>query len=118
MKQYQVTISKITELDHFENGCDPDTTQDHGVIFKFKSSDLQMLKDRIKTHADIDLSDAEEVEGRLETSKLETSEGYTANSVSIKDWQDGRISLYNAQFSIYLSEIVETELNAEILKKD
>lgn len=119
MKQYKVEISKLTEQDHYNDGCDPTTTQDHGVIWNFQSSDLQLVWDRIKSQSPISiesLTSAEPFENRLETSQLEDGTGSEASKSQIEAWKQGKLELYHASYSIYLSLVEKTEINASMLK--
>ena len=115
MKQYKVEVSKLTELDNYETGCDGKPT-DHGVVFKFKSSDLDLVKDRLQQYTNIELAKCEPYETRLEYSTLELDDGSLPNEHQLSLFQKGKIKLWLASYSIYLSEVIKNELNADLLK--
>jgi hypothetical protein len=121
MRQYKVSVCKMTERDMFETGCIPETQMDLGQVYTFKGSDLKMVFDRIIQNTSLELQDiqgAELFELRLECSVLETEDGYRANTNQINQWKvnSNRMPLYNSSYSIYLSVVEETEVNAGILK--
>lgn len=114
--QYRVTVTKTVEQDVFEDGCQDGTFLDMGEVYSFKSSDLDLVKQRLLYNFHLDIKDADEHENRLEISQMEDATGSKANASQIESWKTGRLALFCATYSIYLEKIEVTEMDAKLLQ--
>lgn len=116
MKRYRCEILKITEVDTYKDGCDPNTTMDHGVVHSQTTSSLEHIKRDVENTFQCKLSELESFENRLEFSNLENAAGEPATTFEIDRWKKGKLRLFLAQYSIYMTEVLETEVAASVLK--
>lgn len=119
MKQYRVEIIKFTEQDKYDQGCIPETIQNHGLVFKFQSSDIEMIKQRIENYTNVKLSQCElypDGINRLEFQCLEDGNGTIASQAKIEGWKNSSIDLFNAMYSIYVTLVTIEDIDASILK--
>lgn len=115
MKYFKAEILKSIERIHYLDGCDPKTFQGLGVILTIQAESMSALLGKIKDNIGIDA--LEVFENRLEGSVLETSDGYAANSSMIERWKMGNVTLFNASYSAYVSEVSEVQLTEQELRK-
>jgi hypothetical protein len=117
---YKVTIMKSTEIDHYTNGCDPETYRECGIYYEFRSFDLELVKRRVENNACLDLSTAEinEDTNCLELSRHEDDSGIEVNESYLQSWKKNTpgVKIYLATYVIKLDNIQILELNANILK--
>ena len=113
---FKVQICKMIEKDNFKNGCDPDTTQDHGIIETFQAQNNSEILEKIKSFSYN--NELYIFENRIEFQRLENNNGFCVgdNDIEYQDFKNGKIDLWNAMYSVYISEITENEIENEKLK--
>lgn len=119
MKQYKAELILVTEVDNYYEGCDPSTTADHGVVFGFKSSDIDLIKQRVSNQTNFNFNEAEPVDGEtcLEFCLLETEDGEIPNEHQVNLWKQNKITLLNATYHLFVCSIETTELDAQAIFK-
>ena len=119
MKQYKVSVSKTTATDSYEHG-ELMEGMDQGEVFHFSSSDLSAVSERLESYTNIKVKDCELIEGsdgdELQTCLLETEDGFIANDHQIAIWKKDKLKLYAAHYSISLSMVETTDLDASLLQ--
>lgn len=113
MKSYLVRVYKTIEQDDFTNGCLPETFQYLGKVYEFRSSDLDLVRERLP----FDLSDAEELDGRLHFSLLEDANGDELRPRQIEAWKRNTLGggAFHASYTVHLSIVSEEETPASVL---
>lgn len=101
---------KFSEVDIFEDGCQPDTAKTEFDDFtEFKGETKEEFLSEIKKYFDVDsdsllLDSCDEV-GRIDVERMERKSGAKATNKDIELWKLGQKSLYAVIYSIYAQEI-------------
>ena len=103
---------KLSEEDHYLEGCDPNTAQHHGGNERWTSETVEGLILQLLdfTGADPDALDLDACDdiGRVDIIVLEDENSYTATSKQIAQWHEGEVRLWS---SIYSFRVLK--MNAE-----
>lgn len=116
MKQFKIEVLKTNCVNSYKWGQDPELFVDNGVIFSFQSSDLNLIRERLEDVTVVKLDQCELYENQLEYQCLEDLDGNKPTKHQLELWKDDKITLYGCNYSIYLTEIIENELSADLLK--
>lgn len=113
---------KLSEEDHWENGCDPDTSQttsnDDITFTSDTPEDLieQLMGFCATSNKDsVMLNSCEDI-GRVDIQLMENEFGYAASRAEIEDWKLGNVKLYAVTYSFRV-ENVERERYKFLLKE-
>ena len=117
---YQITdFYKFSEIDNYENGCDPDSTQQVSIDYLIQSQDINDLIDKAMSF--VGVSDFQNVllnscgeNGRLDIQVYETEIGEAATQWNIEQWEKGNLTLYHCTYSAQVSLITEND-NIDLL---
>lgn len=112
---YKSEICKIVTKDDYENGCDI-YGQDYGMIKSYQASTIKELINKVELFcggkASIFYSDLEN--NRLSIQVLENSNGFNATKLEVERWKNKEIDLYLADYSIYITKIIEDDNLKEV----
>ena len=103
-KHYEISVCKSTEVDIYNDGCQPETWQDQGEIANFNAKEAKGIGHAIEAHLCIKLKDCTAYEGYLEYSQHETALGDIPSKAQVKAWKLGDLKLYNASYQLIISE--------------
>ena len=111
---YQITgFMKLTELDNFVGGCDPDSATDSYFDYNLTASNPHELAHQIAEYLNVDedamLFNACEETGRLDISRMENASGDKATPKQIENWERGKINLYSATYTTHLEQYQTAE---------
>ena len=110
---FKCEIVKMLEKDNYENGCDPTTFRDFGVIETINAKSIAELVKKVKSQ--YDLSDAEMSDESLSTCVSENEAGDEPNKSQLEAFKKGEIDLYNVNYVFYFSEVTETEIFPSVM---
>ena len=106
MDKYYVSRgwSKFAEVDTYQEGCDPSTTQNQSGSDCFKGNTIEEVIKKCMDFVGADsmdscLLDSCEELGRLDIQTLENDGGYTAYDRDIKLWRTGQLQLWSCTYS-------------------
>jgi hypothetical protein len=112
MKTYfNVNVLKHSEVDIFEDGCQPDTSMEFGTIEIFKVDTVDEILESVKNYG----AEPYIFEDRLEVQRLENSDGSEATPHEIERWKIGKIKLWAVSYSFYISMVKEEQATNEKL---
>ena len=116
MSIIQVKVFKIAEQDNFENGCgfEGSKSTDFGMIVKEEFSDMRKALEFCKS-----FDEANSViifDGRLEMQRQENGAANAPTKEEYELFRTGKIDLWLANYSCYLTKIERTPLGNEELK--
>lgn len=110
---YQIQVTKFSEEDNFENGCDYETATDYGVIETLKASTLlealKVIKESYGTPVIF--------ENRLEFHRMEDENGEEATKREIEFWKEGKTKLWASNYSFYISRVETENLDYGVLSE-
>jgi hypothetical protein len=102
---------KRKEVDDFEHGCDPNTSQ---FVWEenpdIKADSLPALVDEMKRYFDIKLDDiwlpveGDEDVTRIGYNQLETNKGKPPTKKQVTEWQAGRLKLWLADYDFLIEK--------------
>ena len=107
-------LIKFSEVDNYNEGCDPQTGTSFLVDVSFKEDTQSELLSSICHFLDIEdnpnnyMINSCEEDGRIDFSLLENAEGYRATKNEVELWKKGRCKLWNAIYSAYVEEVYRT----------
>lgn len=115
---FKAEITKTVELDNYENGCDPDTFQDHGVVDSIQGLSIKDVQFCINKQWDLskfEQVEIDEEDTRLEFRCREDAEGNEATVSQIEAWKRGEIHLWDATYTIFFSQVTYLNINPTVL---
>lgn len=96
---------KHSELDKWEEGCDPDTSQLMMIDLSFENEDLSGLIEDVskflQSH-DYQIDPCEDDQNRIDWQVMETASGLAASETDLERWKKGGINLYLCTYSVYV----------------
>jgi hypothetical protein len=100
---------KNVEVDDFENGCDPDTSETSFDDTRFLGENEQDIINKIKEYYQVDddaliLNSCGE-SGRIDIQRMENAGGCQASKKEIEEWEKGKKTLYAAYISTNVEKI-------------
>lgn len=109
---YKCLVTKHIEKDIFNEGCQPETFQDFGVIDSKQSSTIETLIKLLKNdYKNIIIDD-----GFFMSQKTENADGYEASGSQVSEWKKGNVELWSATYNFYVTKITEEETCMESIK--
>lgn len=118
MKNFKVTISRITQEDSYQEGCIYNST-DHAIFSEHSAKDLTSIIEHVENTTGIRIKDFEyyEEDNILEASILEDDTGYAASEYQVNQWKRNKLKLWLGSYTLRLTLVETTDLNASELLK-
>ena len=110
---YSVSVHKTTELETYQDGCDPDSFIDHGEVGKFRAATLEEIPKRIR---EVCRGIPYIFDDRLLICQQEDMECNPLVLADIIQWRKNNSKVYYATYSFYVTNIVENVFDHERLK--
>lgn len=103
---------KFWEVDDFENGCDPDTSQSYfDTQFNIQAETELELVEKVKgffnTEDDSIVLNSCDEDGRIDVQLMEDEEGCQPTKQELAQWKKGKKKLFCSTYSLY-TEKTET----------
>lgn len=99
---------KHSEVDNYNDGCDPDTTRSELLDIQIKGESLNDIKQAIKDHFDcteecilINPCEFDDEKNRIDVQFLERKSGIIADKTNIEEWKKGNTRLWLVTYSFY-----------------
>lgn len=108
---YQIKrLLKIAEVDSYEEGCDPDTTQMTDVDLYFKGTSPDDVIHRCAEYLGVDKDSIEknvcdDDDGRIDFSLMECDDSTVPNKNEIARWKKGQLRLWDVTYSGYVEKV-------------
>ena len=99
--------------DHYLNGSDNDTSNNHFIDLTITAKDQEELISNIKEYLDFEeyqIDPCEDEPNRLNFEILECAEGSRASPLEIQLWKEGKGKLYHCNYSCYVEIVKPYEL--------
>ena len=101
----KIQVCKMVEQDNYEKGC-IGKSSDFGII---DTHDVNTLNEAY-IWCTSSFGSAAIFDNRFEIQRMENDDGYTPSSHEMTDFKDGKIDLWAATYSCYLSKVEETKI--------
>ncbi len=99
----------MSEVDDFENGCDPDSTQMREDDSRFVGKNEVELLDKIREYLGVEkdaiLLNSCGENGRIDIQRMEDSEGCQADKNDITQWKKGKRTLYAVTYTTQVEKV-------------
>lgn len=101
---------KFADQDHWETGCDPDSTYSFSGSERWSAETIPALLKQLRAFVGVDdiyeiELDACDEDGRVDISVQETADGYTAYEWDIEKWKKGELALWYATYTFMVEEV-------------
>ena len=99
----------ISEVDKYDDGCDPDSTQMREDDSRFVGANDEEILEKIREYLGVEkdaiLLNSCGENGRIDIQRMEDSEGCQPNKTQIQSWKKGRTVLYNVLYSTHVEQV-------------
>ena len=110
---YSISVCKYTELETYQDGCDPDSFIDHGEVGKFRAATLEEIPKRIR---EVCRGIPYIFDDRLEICQQEDAQCNPLTLTDIVRWRQDDSTVFRATYSFYVVNIIENVFDHERLK--
>ncbi len=117
-------ITKFSEIDFYDDGCQPNTGCHYSIDYKIQSGDLNKVIQDFMSFTGCDdkksvLIDSCEVDGRIDIQVMENANGDVPSKMEIENWKKGKCVLYSVIYTAYVERHAITEPSlVELLGKN
>lgn len=106
-------VHKNSELDIYNEGCDPDTSTQTFIDYQFQADNQKDLIAKVLEFFDAEgyeIDPCENDPSCFDFSVLECAEGVKASELEIELWKQGKENLYHCNYTCYVEIVKPFEL--------